>query len=170
MGRPSASPEVDLDADCFDCGLFATDERLVQLDCHDGQRCRVQWHIDVHIGELGTVVIEESSGGTNTIVLLPIGVGRMAEDPTCRAQPDGRLAVIDVHVGRSKHSAVVGTACSGAVLVDRAAIVDQHRTVAALVVTHQDMTARQAWSGERQLDGDVRQCIGLVGFDVDELR
>ena len=55
-------------------------------------------------------------------------------------------------------------------LVDRAPTVDQHRTVASLVVPHEDMTSGHAWRGEQQLGRDVREGVDLVRFDVDELR
>jgi hypothetical protein len=56
------------------------------------------------------------------------------------------------------------------VLVDRAASVGEHRTVAALVVAEYDVAIRAARCREEKLTGDVGQRVGLVGRHVDELR
>ena len=86
----------------------------------------------------------------------------------CRAISGWSSSALDP--GGRQHPAVVGATGRRSVLVDRAALVDEHRAVAALVVAEEDVAAWQARRREQQLGGDVRQRVGLVGPDVDELR
>src|SRR4029079_2046423 len=56
------------------------------------------------------------------------------------------------------------------VLVDRADVVDQHRTATAFVVAHHDVPFRQERRREQQPRVDVGERVRLVGADVYELR
>src|SRR5205807_7730292 len=114
-----------------------------------------------------------AGSGPDGGVAAPVVVGREAEPPPPGLAGDRRLAVVlgvDVEPGGGEDPAVVGGARLRAVLVDRAAAVDEHRAVPPLVVAEEDVAAGPAGSGEHQLGGDVGQGVGLAGPDVDELR
>ena len=97
-----------------------------------------------------------------------IGNGRTA---SAGALGDRILVVIvRVEAGRREDPAVVGAAGPRAVLVDRAPLVDQHRAVAVLVVADQHVARGSRGAGNSSARRDVRERVGLVGPDVDELR
>ena len=93
-----------------------------------------------------------------------------SEAPAAGPVGDGHLGCARLDPGRGEDTAVVGSAGAGPVLVDRAAALDQHRAVATLVEAEQHVPVGPAGSREEERGGDVRQRVGLVGLDVDELR
>ena len=92
------------------------------------------------------------------------------EAPAADLRRDGRLALVGLDAGCREHPAVVGAARARAVLVDRAPVVAQHRAPAVLVVPEHHVSLRAPGRGEAQRRRDVRERVGLVGFDVHELR
>ena len=117
------------------------------------------------------VTVEEVGRGPDRVVAYDVVLGRLVEHPAPRLRGDTRLARVGVHdVGGGEHPAVVGTTGPRPVGVDAAAAVDEHRAAAVLVVAHQPVALRQPGRREQQRRRDVREGVGLVGPDVDELR
>ena len=89
--------------------------------------------------------------GAQCVVGIVVGLRREREAPaSCLMSNQDLFIVVGLKAGGRKHAAVVGAAGARAMLVDRAAIVDQHRALAAFVVTHEHVSAWQARSGKQQ--------------------
>jgi hypothetical protein len=90
------------------------------------------------------------------------------EPPLCSPGRDERL--VAQHPGSGEDAAVVRTACPRTMVVDRARAVDQHRAVAILVITQDDVTGGSSRCREPQFQRNVVERVDLVRLDVDELR
>jgi len=72
--------------------------------------------------------------------------------------------------GCGKEPAIVGAAGQGTIRIDRAPLVDQHRTAPILFVAHDDVSSGLAGSREEEFVRYRCQDPGFPGSDVDELR
>ncbi len=123
---------------------------------------------------VGRLVLQVVSGPGTRGVVGGFRFGRgIGESPSTRLRADGRLVWfrcgVDLDASGGQHTTVVGPAGSRPVVVDRAAVVAQHRTTAILVVAHHEVTIGKAGCRKKQRRGDVPQRVGLVGVDVYEL-
>ncbi len=116
-------------------------------------------------------IADELRRRAHGVVQRAIGNRRVAEPPAPHARRDRSLAGTGrFDAGRGEDTAVVTATRTGAVLVDRARAVDEHRAMAALVVAEHDVPARQERRGEQEFGRDVRERVGLFRPDVHELR
>src|SRR5581483_5406488 len=103
-----------------------------------------------------------ADGGPHRRLAAAVIAGGETESPPAGLAGDGRLPVVfgvDVEAGGGVDPAVVRAAGPRAVLVDRAAPVDEHRTVPALVVAEQDFALRPARRREQQLRWNAGQRV-----------
>ena len=108
---------------------------------------------------------------THSVVLDPGVRALEAELPSPRLPRDRPLVgIVEFDPRRWEDTTIVGTTRSGAMCIDRAGVVDQHRTMPILVVADQDVPARQPRCREQHRGRNVRQRIGLVGPNMNELR
>src|SRR5688500_3021214 len=105
----------------------------------DGEHCHLSCvRRGCTIEDDARVVTKEGRCSTHGFVACAGGVSGVRESPAPRLLLDEcLLRVVDGDTGRGKHAAVVDMARSWPVLVDRALAVDQHWTMAPLVVAHQ---------------------------------
>lgn len=94
----------------------------------------------------------------------------VAEPPPFHLVLDiGLRLIANIQTSCREHPAVIRAAGDGPVLVNGARIIDEHGAVPVLVVSHQHVTFRQSWCREGQLARDVRQRVGFVRSDMNEL-
>lgn len=74
------------------------------------------------------------------------------------------------HFTGREHPAVISATRARADAVDRAAIVDEHRTVTALVVSHHEVTRGRARRREEQPSAEVTTVSRWFGVGFDHLR
>ena len=114
--------------------------------------------------------VQKPGSGTHCFMSCFIVSRGVAEPPPFHLVLDIGLAlVVNIQTSCGEHPAVVGAAGEGPVLVNGAGIIDEHRAVPVLVVSHQHVTFRQSWCRKGQLARDVGQRVGFVRSDVDEL-
>jgi hypothetical protein len=120
---------------------------------------------------LGDLRLRFGSGSFNDLgVFGPSRLIDVAKAPSANALSDQHFAVIvGFQASSGKHSAVIGATGPWSVFINRAAIVDQHWAVSDLVEAHQHVPFGQIWCGEEQRCGYVRQRVGLIGTDMNEL-
>ena len=115
-------------------------ERVVQANGEDRALRRVRGGDT--FGEEVRVLSHERRGRTHGVVLGPVDLGREAELPApCSPSDRELILVVDVDPRGGEDPAVVGATGPGAMLVDRAFVVDQHRAVTVLVVAEDDVAA-----------------------------
>src|SRR3954453_9539612 len=114
--------------------------------------------------------LHERRGRPDRVVMRLVVRTWMPESPSLSLVADVDLVVAGFDPGSGKNPAVVRTARPRPVLVDRAGVVDQHRAMTLFVVSEHDMTAGQPRRWNQQVGIDVRQRVGFVGPDVNELR
>jgi hypothetical protein len=116
------------------------------------------------------VFIEVRRGGSDSVVLVVVGLGGEAELPTSDPIRDEDLVIAaDFDSGRRKDPTVVCATGSGAVRVDGASVVYEHRAVPSLVVAEKQVTAGRPGGGKQQLGGYMGERVGLFWSDVNEL-
>jgi hypothetical protein len=121
--------------------------------------------------KLCLVISQEGSRVSNRPVGGLIFLGGESEYPPTNLIGDLLFFRIQNAAARCcEHPAVVDTAGSGSVLIDRTATVDEHRTVSPLVITHHDVTFWKPRGREQKAPGYTGQSVLLVRLDVHELR
>ena len=147
----------------------ALEERAVDRDGRDGQAGRV--HRARAGGQRVRVLAKERRGCSHCSVLCAVCFSRVTELPPLGLSGDPTLRwFVGLQPGSRKDSTVVCTTRPRTMFVDRAGVIDQHRTMSLVVVAEHDMSARQSGRGEQQRRIDVGKRVGFIGADVNELR
>jgi len=102
-------------------------------------------------------------------MLLTLLLALVVEYPLADTLRDDRLSLVIVRKGGGGIDPTVEIAAGlRAIFIDGAAVVDQHGTAPLLVVAHQQMSLRQAWSVKKYGAGNTLDGFGFGGPDVDE--
>ena len=154
---------------CLVCRRVAPKKQAVKLDRKNGE-LRCTGRSGAPRKKVG-VLLQVRGRRSNGVEPGPVSRGGEVELPASRLSfNQSPVAAVDCEPGSGKAPAVVGAAGSGAVRVDRARVVDQHRAMTALVVSEQDVAVGEPRRREPEFLGNTGERVGLVGFDVDELR
>lgn len=115
------------------------------------------------------MLAKEGHGGSDRLVLDPVGLAGITELPTFGLASDQDFVDIAGEPGSGKDTAIVRAACPGAMRINRTLIVDKQRAVSCLVIAKKHLASRQTRRRKQQLRGNVRERLGLLGLDMNEL-